>query len=113
MVENLLEKSPIFSQIAATRFFGKILAASLFRPRWIYGLKSQSQRESQAINKFTDNPRLAALRKTHLSNSAVDEVVLEVPDQGVPLGEHLGRLQHVAVLLAGLQHPQLPQMHLH
>ena len=67
-----------------------------------------------AINKFTDNPRRTGrLKKTHLSYSAVDEVVLEVPDQSVTPGEQVGRPQHVAVLLARLQHPQLPQMHLH
>ena len=40
---NLLEKSPIFSLIAVTRFFGRAKSwqASFFA-RAIYGLKSQS-----------------------------------------------------------------------
>ena len=53
------------------------------------------------------------LTLSYLRYPAVDQTVSQVPDQGVLLAQHLRALQHISVLLAGLKHSQLPQVHLH
>ena len=86
-MESVGEITDLFTDCCHGLFWPrKILAASLFRPMDLWLEVSILECAPPAINKFPDNPWRTGQLKTHLSYSAVDEVVLEVPDQGVTPG---------------------------
>ena len=68
---------------------------------------------TQTDTKLLASWKLQPLSVAYLGYPAIDKVVSQVPDEGVLLAQHLRGLQDVTVLLAGLEHPQLPEVHLH
>ena len=89
----------------------------------IYSLRNDNLCDSNCksfsvTSTLDDTPYLYELCGTikttsYLCDAAVDEPISEIPDEGVLLGEELGGLHLVPVLLAGLLQAELTQVHLH